>query len=86
MTKCIKLFDQYECKKDPVPVEFVKGMDATERWEKSVGYKPKEYENITLLVNNYARGLDLMLAWGSADDKINQPPCLFLGHWNDGVV
>jgi len=74
-------------KKELKKIEFVKilmsslKVEETEK-EPEHYHLPFEWANIILLHKNYGGGLDLMFA---KSDDINDG-CLFLGHFNDGVV
>lgn len=47
--------------------------------------KPELFKNVELISKNYLReGVDLMFAYN--DDRNDQNACLYLGHFNDGIV
>lgn len=86
MTKT-SIFGQSEVKQEKKkPIEFVKLLDSSGELN-GVKYisahKPSGWKNVTLLELGYnSDGLDLMWAY----DENPNDGCLFLGHWNDGIV
>jgi hypothetical protein len=80
MTK-VTILGQDEPKKELKKIEFVKYITG-DRILDSCSLNPDEYDNIILIKKNYSdSSLDLMYAY--SNDDIN---CLYLGHFNDGVV
>lgn len=70
-----------EQKKELKKIEFKKALERCSNFKKSIS-EPEEWDNIILLEKNYTEdNLDLMYAYDNKKDG-----CLYLGHFNDGVV
>ncbi len=68
-------------------IEFVKSLSGfleIENFDKDNDAPPKRYNYIELICLNYGSGFDLMFAFDDLDER--NAGCLFLGHFNDGVV
>lgn len=66
-------------------IEFVKYLDEEFDIEGVVTIKPSDWDNIELICSNYKeRGFDLMLAYDG--NRNSYTTCLYLGHFNDGIV
>ena len=81
MTKCIVL-DENKPKEEKKVIEFT-------NWLGKDGFiagrleSPSYWDNIVLLSLNYRRtNSSLMFAYNTQVDN----GCLYLGHWNDGIV
>lgn len=76
-----------EEKKELKPIEFLKYNTFTHdegKWmdKDADGIVPSYWANISLIQKNWRRtGMDLMIAFDS-----NGSSCLYLGHFNDGIV
>jgi hypothetical protein len=82
MTKT-SIFGQSEVKQEEKkPIEFVKVLGANNEFRDSK-ITPESWCNVMLLQKNYNADL-LDLIW--AYDKDPNLGCLYLGHWNDGIV
>ena len=82
MTRTRVLFEEVKEKKLK-PIEFVKQVNI-ELSISAPSAKPKQWEEIILIRKGYTKdGLDLIFAYDKTDDFYR---CLYLGHWNDGVV
>lgn len=64
------------------PIEFVKYINENNGGFECVGMKPSEFENIELIARNFKKDLDLMFVF----NERRSGGCLFLGHFNDGIV
>jgi hypothetical protein len=80
MTKVIILEEQPE-KKELKPIEFKFALDSNSIFINPKTL-PKDWRNIELICKNYATKFDLMFAY----DEDRQEGCLYLGHFNNGVV
>ena len=78
-TKCIVLGEAFliESKK---PIEFTWLMLKKNILEPS--NRPGSYRNIEIICTDYEDNEDLMFAY----DQHRSNGCLYLGHWNDGVI
>jgi len=85
MTKVIILGDQAEQKKELKKIEFVSALTPKYVIGAAV-VRPDIYKNIELVCRDYddsqSGSMDLMFAY---DDNRNYG-CIYLGHFNDGVV
>ena len=82
MTKVIILGEQPEKKElKPIEFSFILGIDNNIVEPRLA---PKNYSNIELICKNYLskQSVDLMFAY----NKVRNEGCLYLGHFNDGVV
>ena len=64
------------------PIEFIKFLENGVKIVNNISSQPKDWDNIVLIKKNYSNGLDIMFA--SMDNSNDN--CLFIGHFNDGVV
>lgn len=82
MTKVTILGQEPTEKKELKKIEFKIKLSYNLIFDNAV-CKPNEWDNIILLERSYGRddGLDLMYA-----SSINSIGCLYLGHFNDGIV
>ena len=80
MTNVIIIGEQPE-KKEVKPIEFVKALECNEAFTTAC-HLPKHWENIELICKNYSTQYDLMFAY----NNIRHEGCLYLGHFNDGIV
>jgi hypothetical protein len=80
MTK-VKILGQ-EPKEEKKPIEFKKALMIDFEIKEDPSLKPVDYSDITLICLNYGGGLDLMFAENNATGA----NCLYLGHFNDGIV
>jgi hypothetical protein len=82
MTKVIILGEQPE-KKELKPIEFISVLTMDNKMVEP-RLNPKNYLNIELICKNYLskQSFDLMFAY----HKVRNEGCLYLGHFNDGVV
>ena len=66
-------------------IQFTYGVDDDFTTNQNAGYEPWDYHEVTLIAKDYCswKGIryDLMVGHG-----IDQPTCLFLGHFNDGII
>jgi hypothetical protein len=81
MTKT-SVFGKTEKKEVKKPIKFIARYDG-KRFLKTDDLSPKYWEGVVLIAFNYCDGLDLMWAY---DDNDPNSGCMYLGHWNDGVV
>lgn len=81
MTKVSTLFDEVP-KKCLKPIEFCKYInEVTGQLESSDLNSPMDFDNLKLI----NRGdYDVIAAWDNDNDL--SAVCVYLGHWNDGVV
>lgn len=89
-TKVIVLGQELKEEKNLKPIEFVSYLDENSlKFKKNIYNgmcKPCEWENIELVCTNFlGKGLDLMFAYDK-DRNDDFKHCLYLGHFNDGVV
>lgn len=88
MTKVI-ILGQEEKQQTKKPIEFVYSMVRAEgggiilEKEQKSDIKPNEWSCIELICLNYLDRLDMMYAH---DGEEGREGCLYLGHFNDGVV
>jgi hypothetical protein len=62
-------------------IEFTKYLNRDLNFDSACS--PSQWENVEFICENYCdNGLDLMFAYDEDRDK----GCLFLGHFNDGIV
>lgn len=80
MTKVIILGQEPKEEKKK-PIQFVKSLSSMLNIQNSIE-SPKNYNHIELICRKYNSEYDLMFAYNK--DRSNG--CLFLGHFNDGVV
>lgn len=79
-TKCIVLGQ--EEKKELEKIEFVKALNRSFMIS-NASTKPSDWDNIELITKNYTyKKEDVMFAY----NECRRNGCLYLGHWNDGVV
>lgn len=87
MTK-VSVFGQQSTEtKELKKIEFVKWLKSYENEHKvrDSNSIPKTWDEVCLLVKKYQRSeYDLIFARGVIDGEFRT--CIFLGHWNDGVV
>lgn len=86
-TKCIVLGENNSVKQVKKPIKFLILVDTFELTAKTkrckaARSKPNEFSNIELVSESDCGGLDIMFAY----DQNRDHGCLYLGHWNDGVV
>lgn len=80
MTKVI-IIGQQEPTQEKKPIEFVKAICEGRLITNYIS--PRIWGNIELVCRNYSNsGMDLMFAY----DHTRNDGCLYLGHFNDGVV
>lgn len=77
MTKCIVLGEGNEESKKGI--EFTSCVNASTQCFDDVGTEPRDWDNIELVLHS---DIDIMFAY----DTDRRNGCLYLGHWNDGVV
>jgi len=83
MTKVTILGQEPKEEKKLKPIEFVKYLNGVAGVNGDCCL-PSEWRNIVLLSKDYFKcGHDLMLAYSFG---VNNDACLYLGHFNDGVV
>jgi len=70
-----------EPKEEKKPIEFKKALMSSFD-VKPPTLKPIDYSHIVLICRNYGGDLDLMFAENNATGT----NCLYLGHFNDGIV
>ena len=84
MTKC-SVIGEHNTVTDKKPIKFLKVMNHLHKIRNSVR-EPGQYSNVELICTRYGtvQGVpfDLMFAY----DNIRSDGCLYIGHWNDGVV
>jgi hypothetical protein len=89
MTK-VSVFGQQPTEtKDLKKIEFVKWLNVCDRTckvqESGLCNQASNWEEVCLLVKKYQRSeYDLIFARGVIDGEFRT--CIYLGHWNDGVV
>ncbi len=66
------------------PIEFVKVVMRVGRLDEAQ-ITPDSYDKVQLLKSHDSQTFDIMTAWDEIDGK-PQRLCVFLGHWNDGVL
>lgn len=76
MTKCIVLGKT----KSEKSIEFTSCVNTINKYFESVATEPKDWENIELILRHSI--IDVMFAY----DTDRSEGCIYLGHWNDGIV
>jgi len=79
MTK-VTIYGEVPDKKELKKIEFIKCLDFNEIADAET--EPSEWENIELICRKYT-SFDLMFAY---DGGKRSDGCLYLGHFNDGIV
>jgi len=82
MTKIIILGEEPQ-KKEKKKIEFLKSLGETYRFY-DTARTAGSYKFIELICIDYSSGFDLMFAYDDAGKR--DGGCLFIGHFNDGVV
>ena len=74
------------CPGKRIPIEFNRYISSNGKVFDVVdgGVLPSQYSHIELLVLDYGRGLDVMLAYNNPEYRYDG--MIYLGKWNDGVV
>lgn len=83
MTKVIILGQEPKEEKKLKPIEFTTYINSTLYTQIDISSPPRDWANVVLICRNWGkRSLDLFYAY---DDDVDSG-CLYLGHFNDGVV
>lgn len=88
-TKCIVLGQENEPVKELKKIELIYGLNGHSDFNKSCGINNLyTYKEIILLSKSYSgiSGELYDLIFARKKDDMPHQDCLFLGHWNDGVV
>ena len=84
MTKVIILGTPQDENKPKKKIEFTHYLDSSGFMQKGFCNDPKSFNHIELICKNYTQeGLDLMYAYREDRQTFK---CLYLGHFNDGIV
>lgn len=89
MTKVSVFGEQHIQPKELKKIEFVKWLNGYDRLyklqEAGICTNPSKWGEVCLLAKRYQRGgYDLIFARGVIEGEFRT--CIYLGHWNDGVV
>lgn len=68
-------------------IEFVKYLDKELDIKNVITIKPSDCDNIELISSDYkGTGFDLMFAYNDGFRNGNYNNCIFIGHFNDGII
>jgi len=87
MTKVTILGEANTEQKKLKPIELCKFLDSTIFVDLEIGEQKTNWDNFILITKNYhSTNFDLMYAYDEGHINSDIKNCLYLGHFNDGVV